>query len=65
MYVGDLIVVGNIYGKVWMMINDYGKWIKEVVLLMLIEIIGLNDVLDVGDCFVVFDDEKMVCDVGE
>lgn len=58
-------MVGDIFGWVWMMINENGWWIKDVILLMLVEIIGFNGVLEVGDYFVVFDDEKMVWVVGE
>lgn len=40
------------------MVNDLGKRIKFVGFLIFVEIIGINDVLFVGDCFVVFGDEK-------
>lgn len=47
------------------MINDFGCCVKVVGLLILVLIIGLNEVLMVGDYFVVYEDEKFVCAVGE
>lgn len=47
------------------MINDFGCCVKVVGLFILVFIIGLNEVLMVGDYFVVYVDEKVVCVVGE
>lgn len=43
--IGDLIVVGNMFGCVCVMVNDLGCCVKKVGLSILVEIIGLNDVL--------------------
>ncbi|GEL75835.1 translation initiation factor IF-2 [Tenuibacillus multivorans] len=56
--VGDPLVVGNTYGKVRAMTNDIGKRVKEAGPSMPVEVIGLQDVPQAGDRFVVFGDEK-------
>ncbi|WP_044642691.1 translation initiation factor IF-2 [Risungbinella massiliensis] len=56
--IGDPVVVGNAFGKVRAMINDRGRRIKEAPPSMPVEILGLQDVPDAGDPFIVFDDEK-------
>ncbi len=63
--VGDPIVVGNTYGRVRAMVNDLGRRVKEAGPSTPVEIMGLNDVPQAGDRFVVFDDEKTARQVGE
>ncbi len=56
--VGDFFVVGGTYGRVRAMFNDRGKSVKEVTPALPAEISGLNEVPEVGEQFVVLDDEK-------
>ena len=63
--VGDPIVVGNTFGRVRAMVNDFGRRVKEAGPSTPVEITGLNDVPQAGDRFVVFEDEKTARQVGE
>ncbi|MCH5586252.1 translation initiation factor IF-2 [Shimazuella sp. AN120528] len=56
--VGDGIVAGNYFGKIRAMINDHGRRVKVAPPSMPVEILGLPDVPNAGDPFMVFDDEK-------
>ncbi|UXV33364.1 translation initiation factor IF-2 [Mammaliicoccus sciuri] len=63
--VGDSLVVGNTYGRVRAMVNDLGKRIKTAGPSTPVEIIGLHDVPQAGDRFVVFKNEKQARQIGE
>ena len=63
--IGDPIVVGNTFGRVRAMVNDFGRRVKEAGPSTPVEITGLNEVPQAGDRFVVFDDEKTARQVGE
>ncbi|EAA0062755.1 translation initiation factor IF-2 [Listeria monocytogenes] len=63
--IGDPIVVGNTFGRVRAMVNDLGRRVKKVGPSTPVEITGLNDVPQAGDCFVVFEDEKTARNIGE
>lgn len=56
--VGDSIVVGTSYGRIRAMFNDKGKNIKLAGPAMAAEILGLSEVPEAGDKFVVMKDEK-------
>ena len=56
--VGDPIVAGSSYGKVRAMINDKGKRIKKAPPSTPVEILGLNEVPNAGDQFVVLASDK-------
>ncbi|WP_089970103.1 translation initiation factor IF-2 [Lihuaxuella thermophila] len=56
--VGDGVVVGNYFGKIRAMINDRGRRVKAAPPSMPVEILGLPDVPNAGDPFMVFEDEK-------
>lgn len=56
--VGEGIVAGNHYGKIRAMINDRGRRVKEASPSTPVEILGLSDVPNAGDPFMVFEDEK-------
>lgn len=58
--VGDYVVVGNIWGRVRVMMDDKGQRIKEVGFFMFVEILGFEDVFVVGDEFVCVKDERIV-----
>jgi translation initiation factor IF-2 len=55
---GDIIVVGNTWGKVKAMFNDKGKQIRKAEPAAPAEILGLNEVAQVGDAFQVVADES-------
>ncbi|PRX41878.1 translation initiation factor 2 (bIF-2) [Planifilum fimeticola] len=56
--VGDALVAGNYFGKVRAMINDRGRRVKAAGPSTPVEILGLSDVPNAGDPFMVFEDEK-------
>ncbi|MFA9375440.1 MAG: translation initiation factor IF-2 [Lachnotalea sp.] len=56
--VGDAIAVGSCHGKVRAMMDDKGRRVKEAGPSTPIEILGLNDVPNAGEVFVVTDNEK-------
>ena len=55
---GDVIVVGNNWGKVKAMFNDAGKRVKRVPPAAPAEVLGLDTVPEVGDLMRVVPDEK-------
>lgn len=63
--VGDPIVAGSSYGKVRAMINDKGKRIKKAGPSTPVEILGLNEVPNAGDQFVVPSSDKAAKALGE
>ncbi|MDR6224215.1 translation initiation factor IF-2 [Desmospora profundinema] len=58
LHIGDAVVAGNYFGKVRAMVNDRGKRVKSAGPSTPIEILGLADVPEAGDPFLVFEDEK-------
>ena len=56
--VGDLIAVGPCHGKIRAMLDDKGRRVKEATPSTPVEILGLNDVPNAGDIFVITDTEK-------
>lgn len=46
---GDIVVVGNTFGKVKAMFNDKGKQVHKAEPAMPVEILGMNEVPQVGD----------------
>ncbi|NLJ81262.1 MAG: translation initiation factor IF-2, partial [Firmicutes bacterium] len=56
--VGDPFAVGNVCGKVRAMINDLGETVQEAGPSSAIEVLGISDVPQAGDPFVVVDDEQ-------
>lgn len=63
--IGDPLVVGNTYGKIRAMTNDLGKRVKSAGPSTPVEVIGLQDVPQAGDRFVVFNDEKKAKHIAE
>ena len=55
---GDCIAVGTAHGKVRAMIDDKGRRVKEAGPSMPVEILGLNEVPQAGEVFIVTDTEK-------
>ncbi|SCP94880.1 translation initiation factor IF-2 [Anaerobium acetethylicum] len=56
--VGDPIAVGPCHGKVRAMVDDKGRRIKEAGPSTPVEILGLNDVPNAGEIFVVTENDK-------
>lgn len=56
--VGDVVIMGNHFGKVRSMINDKGKHIKEAPPSTPVEISGISGVAQAGETFFVVEDEK-------
>lgn len=63
--VGDAVVAGSAYGKIRAMANDRGKRIKKASPSTPVEILGLNEVPNAGDQFVVMENEKAARELGE
>ncbi len=63
--VGDTLVVGDTFGRVRAMVDDYAKTLENAVPSQAVEIIGLNDVPQAGDAFRVFSDEKEARQISE
>jgi translation initiation factor IF-2 len=55
---GDVVVVGSVFGKIRAMYNDRGKTIKLAAPSFPAEILGLVDVPAAGDTLQVFNDER-------
>jgi translation initiation factor IF-2 len=56
--VGDVLVVGSVFGKVRAMIDDRGQRVNVASPSFAVEVLGLNDVPAAGDEFEVLGDEK-------
>jgi len=63
--VGDPMVAGPAYGKVRALLNDRGENIKEAGPSQPVQVLGLSEVAEAGDDFVVAPDEKIARRVGE
>ena len=59
LHVGDFLVAGTTMGKVRAMFDYVGKKIKKATPSMPVEVLGLSDVPEAGDEFLVADDEKL------
>jgi translation initiation factor IF-2 len=56
--VGDPLVAGAAVGRVRALVNDLGEQVKEALPSTPVQVLGLSDVADAGDDFVVAPDEK-------
>jgi translation initiation factor IF-2 len=63
--VGEPLVAGPAWGRVRALINHLGEQVKEAGPSMPVQVLGLNDVADAGDPFVVAPDEKTARSVAE
>jgi translation initiation factor IF-2 len=61
--VGDPMVAGAAFGRVRAIIDDHGEQIKEAGPSTPVQVLGLSDVADAGDQFVVAPDDKTMKDV--
>ena len=58
LHVGDVLVVGSVFGKVRAMIDDRGERVSVASPSFAVEVLGLGDVPAAGDEFEVLGDEK-------
>jgi len=58
LHVGDVFIVGAVYGKVRAMFDHRGQPIKQAVLSTPVEVLGLQGVPEAGDQFQVADEAK-------
>jgi translation initiation factor IF-2 len=63
--IGDNIAVGAAYGKVRAMTDDQGRNVKAAGPSVPVEIIGLHDVPDAGEIFMVTDTDKEAKNIAE
>jgi translation initiation factor IF-2 len=63
--VGDPLVAGAAWGRVRALIDDHGANVKEAGPSTPVQVLGLNEVADAGDQFVVAADEKLARSVAE
>jgi translation initiation factor IF-2 len=56
--IGDIVVVGSVWGRVRALINDLGKNVKEAGPSTPVEILGIQGVPQAGDQFIVAADER-------
>jgi translation initiation factor IF-2 len=54
---GDIVVVGNTWGKIKAMFNDKGKQVRKAEPATPVEILGLNEVPQVGDAITAVENE--------
>ncbi len=65
MQIGDPVICGNIFGRVRAMINDQGIRIKKAFPSNPVEILGLTDIPQAGDHFLVVNDEKLARQIAQ
>ena len=58
LHVGDVFIVGAVYGKVRAMFDDRGQPIKQAAVSTPVEVLGLQGVPEAGDQFQVADEAK-------
>ena len=63
--IGDLIVVGQFYGRVRALRNDRGKSVKEAGPSYAVEVLGLSGTPEAGEIFTVVGDEKVARKIAE
>ena len=63
--VGDPLVAGAAWGRVRALIDDHGETVKEAGPSTPVQVLGLNEVADAGDQFIVAPDEKLARSVAE
>ena len=63
--VGDPLVAGAAWGRVRALVNDKGEQVKEAGPSTPVQVLGLSDVADAGDDFVVAPDDKTARNVAQ
>lgn len=65
LHLSDILVCGNTYAKIRAMYDDFGKPVKSAGPSDAVSIVGLNEVPQAGDKFLVINDEKKVKQISE
>lgn len=65
LHVGDLLVIGQFYGRIRALTNDRGKSVKEAGPSYCVEVLGLSGAPEAGDSFAVVNDEKLARKIAE
>ena len=63
--VGDLVVSGNVMGKIKSIVNSDGKKIKQAIPSAAVEVLGLNSVPNAGDQFQVVKNDKQAREIAD
>lgn len=63
--VGDPVVAGAAWGRARALIDDHGNQVKEAGPSTPVQVLGLSDVAEAGDPFVIAPDEKTARDVAD
>nr|MBA2247243.1 translation initiation factor IF-2 [Chloroflexia bacterium] len=61
----DVVVAGSTWGRIKAMFDDHGKRVRRAGPSMPVEILGLMEVPQAGDTFMIFDDEKAARQLAE
>ncbi|MBP0440534.1 translation initiation factor IF-2 [Tianweitania sediminis] len=62
---GDILVAGNVYGKVRALVNDQGKTVQLAPPSMPVEVLGLSGTPSAGDRFAVVETEARAREISE
>ncbi|NLJ56448.1 MAG: translation initiation factor IF-2 [Firmicutes bacterium] len=65
MEIGDPVICGNIFGRVRAMIDDQGRRVKKAFPSTPVEVLGLTEVPQAGDHFIVVGDEKLARQIAQ
>lgn len=58
LHIGDVVWIGNVWGRIRAMFNDRGEAVKEALPADPVAVTGLSDAPAAGEKFVVLDDER-------
>ena len=58
LHVGDVVLLGGVWGKIRAMFNDHGATVKDAVPADPVAVTGLSDVPPAGEKFIVLKDER-------
>jgi translation initiation factor IF-2 len=59
LHIGDLVVAGNVQGRIKALFNDRGQRVKDAPPAFPVEVLGLSGVPSAGDRFIAVSDEKI------
>lgn len=59
MFPGDVVLVGSVFGRVRVLVNDKGKKIKRAGPSVPVEVVGLDALPEAGDTLYVVEDERV------
>lgn len=63
--VGDPLVAGAAWGRVRALVNDRGERVKSALPSTPVQVLGLNEVAEAGDTFIIAPNEKMASKVAD